>query len=146
MEMDIPLEFNPRMRTTYGWFKSARKYNGTRISIGIELNKHFAENNEPTIVLDVLRHELVHYALWEQGKPNKDGHPVFESELKRLKIVSQSTINQYKIKSKPKTVNVYSCASFCGQEYQTGRRLTNNGIHHRCKCGGRLIDKGKKVV
>jgi len=146
LQLTVPLKINARLKTTCGRFKYRRYASGKRESVSVEMNKFFIENNEPTIVLDVLRHELVHFALFELGKPNADGHPVFEGELRRLKIVSQSTISQYNLVSKPKTVSIYSCASLCGQEYQTGRRLTNNGINHRCRCGGRLIDKGKKVV
>lgn len=148
LEMSIPLELNGRMKRTCGWFKSLRFKDGrTPIALKIELNKFFVENNEPVAVLDVLRHELVHYALFQQGKPNTDGHPVFEGELRRLGIVSQSTINKYEIKSKPVRKSVYQCATeSCGRTYETARALSNGGRYHSCKCGGSLINKGKKVV
>jgi SprT-like protein len=110
----------------------------------VELNKFFVENNDPATVLDVLRHELVHYALFMQGKPNADGHPVFERELKRLGIVSQTTINKYAIQSKPINMQVYKCDD-CGFEFKRRRALPKNKSY-RCSCGGCLSDMGKKLV
>lgn len=145
MELSIPLDLNARMKTTCGWFRSTRYADGRKVARKIELNKFFVENNEPITVLDVLRHELVHYALFAQGKPNSDGHPVFENELKRLKIVSQSDINKYIIKSKPVNFTVYQCVD-CDTEFKRKRALANDGIHHRCNCGGKLSNQGKRLV
>jgi SprT-like protein len=151
MEFIIPLELNSRLRKSCGRFISISYRDGRPSEPKVvELNKYFVENNEPTVVLDVLRHELVHYALFMQGKPNSDGHPVFERELKRLGIVSQSTIDKYDIESKKRNVyrNFYQCANpSCGVEYRTGKALKHGGIYHRCSaCKGRLIDKGRKLV
>lgn len=141
INLDIPLTLNARMRRTCGWFRFTR----SGIAKCIELNKYFVENNEPVVVLDVLRHELVHYALFVEGKPNKDGHPVFENELKRLNIVSQSTINKYTIDSKPTNISVYKCKK-CNQEYKRKRALPNGGKNYKCNCGGGLLDLGKRLV
>lgn len=150
MELSIPLGLNGRMKKTCGWFKSIRYRDGRSEAKCIELNKFFVENNEPTVVLDVLRHELVHYVLFMQGKPNSDGHPVFENELRRLGVVSQNTIDKYDIESKKRNVyrNFYQCANpNCGEEYRTGKALKNGGLNHRCSvCKNRLIDKGRKLV
>lgn len=142
MELTVPLELNSRLKTTCGRFISRRYYNGHKEPKIVELNKTFVEHNEPTIVLDVLRHELVHYALFMLDKPHKDGHPVFENELKRLGIVSQGTIDQYKIASK---MQIYACDD-CNHEYKVPRRLRDNGRYHKCNCGGNLIDKGRQLV
>lgn len=147
MELTVPLRLNARMKTTCGWFKYKKFRDGSKQAIVVELNKFFIQNNESDVVLDVLRHELVHYALFKLGKPHSDGQTYFENELKRLGIVSQKTINKYDITSKPKQLHFYRCAlPTCNTEYRVGRALKNQGLHHRCKCGGRLIDLGKKVV
>lgn len=146
MDLAIPLQLNGRLKTTCGRFMYKRsKIDGSTQASRVELNKYFVENNEPSVVLDVLKHELVHYALFEKGKPNSDGHPVFERELKRLGIVSQSTINKYTIKSKPVNINIYECKD-CKYEYKIRKALPNNGIYHKCKCGGSLDNKGKKLI
>lgn len=148
LEMEIPLELNGRMSKTLGWFRYTQYRDGRKIANRIQLNKHFVENNDPITVVDVLRHELVHYALFMLGKPNSDGHPVFENELKRLGIVSQDTINKYEIKSKPKRVTIYECVN-CGHEYKRSRALPHDGKYHSCGitgCNGDLINKGRRMV
>ena len=146
LELTIPIELNGRMSKTCGWFRHMRnRVTGEGKPVKIEMNRFFVENNDPITVLDVLRHELVHYALYIQKIPYKDGQPAFERELKRLGIVSQSTIDKYEIKSKPIRMSKYSCDS-CNMTYHTKRALQNEGRGHRCKCGGRLISLGKTVV
>lgn len=146
LSLDIPLKLNGRLKTCCGRFISTHnRTTGKATAKSVEMNKFFVENNEPTLVLDVLRHELVHYALFTLGKPHKDGHLVFENELKRLGIVSQSTINKYTIASKPVRFSIYECSD-CKYVFKRKRALPNNGRNHRCTCKGRLIDKGKQVI
>lgn len=139
MKLSVPLEINGRLKKACGRFVWLKKDRQPKV---VEMNKDFVENNEPQMVLDVLKHELVHYALFMKNIPHSDGDAPFERELRRLGIVSQNTINKYKIASK---MQIYKCAS-CKKEHPMTRRLTNNGKNHRCKCGGGLIDIGKKVV
>ena len=144
MTLSVPLKINGRLKRTVGYFKyTVERPTEYKEAKSVELSKIFVENNKKEIVLDVLKHELVHYALFMQGKPNSDGHPVFENELRRLGIVSQDTINKYNIKSE---VHVYECSN-CGLKFHKTRRLKHNGRYHCCgKCGGSLIDKGKEVM
>jgi SprT-like protein len=144
LELIVPLQLNSRMQRTCGWFKHKRS---RKEPICVELNKFFVENNEPVMVLDVLRHELVHYAMYMQDKEYKDGSYGFERELKRLGIVSQNTIDKYDISSKPKSKRIYECAN-CGHEYHRARALPRNRSYS-CGvtgCRGSLIDKGKRLV
>lgn len=146
LTLSIPLELNGRMTKTYGWFKHKR---GRKEPVCVQLNKYFVENNEPVVVLDVLRHELVHYALYMLDRPYRDGDAVFEGELKRLGVISQNNVNKYDIESKPRnlSIHIYRCAvDKCRQEYKRRRALPNQGRGHRCQCGGRLMDLGKKTV
>lgn len=145
LELVVPLQLNSRMQRTCGWFKHNRKWDSP---ICIELNKFFVENNEPSTVLDVLRHELVHYALYMQKKEYRDGQMGFERELKRLGVVSQSTINKYEIHSKPRSIRIYQCEN-CGHEYHRQRALPNGGIGYSCGakyCNGKLLDRGKRLI
>ena len=146
LELIVPIELNGRMSKTCGWFKHTRnRVTGEGKPVKIEMNRFFVENNDPITVLDVLRHELVHYALYIQKKPHKDGHPTFERELKRLGIVSQNTIDKYEIKTKPVRVSRYQCDK-CNKTHQTKRALANEGRGYRCKCGGGLVSLGKTLV
>jgi SprT-like protein len=146
MELNVPLEINGRLKTTCGRFVYIKYRNGISKPKNVEMNKYFVENNEAVVVLDVLRHELVHYALFMQRKPHSDGDSYFEKELRRLGVVSQNTIDKYTIASKPKKYHYYQCASTsCAVTYKRSRALDKNK-RYRCKCGGRLIDKGKRAV
>lgn len=141
VKLTVPLKLNGRLKTSKGRFIWSRK---SRTPKAVELNKEFVEHNKPEIVLDVLKHELVHYALFIKGVPHSDGQAPFERELRRLGVVSQSTIDRYSIASK---MQVYICNS-CGREHTFTKRLRDNGVNHRCKCSqkGRLIDGGKRLV
>jgi SprT-like protein len=145
INLNIPLELNGRLKKSCGRFKSMRYSNGYAEAVNVEMNKFFVENNSREVVEDVLKHELVHYALFEQGKPCADGHHVFEGELKRLGIVSQNTIDKYNIKSKPVNMTIYKCNN-CNTEHMLQRALKYDGKYHKCKCSGGLTNMGRKVV
>lgn len=147
IKLEVPLILNPRMRTTYGWFKYRKnKVGSNKSAISVELSKFFVENNNTEVVLDVLRHELIHYALFMMDKPFKDGNPTFENELKKLSIVSQSNVGlKHKIKNKPKNMNLYICSK-CNHKYHTARKLIHDGKYHSCNCGGKLLSSGKVLV
>lgn len=147
LELTIPLQLNSRLQRTCGWFRHTRYKDGRDIPNCIELNKYFVENNEPNVVLDVLRHECIHYAMFMLKRPFKDGSKGFEAELKRLCVVSQKDIDKYVIQSKPKKMIVYKCIMpNCGQEYHRTRKLQGDGAFHHCKCGGRIKNMGTKMV
>jgi SprT-like protein len=145
LELTVPLRINSRMQRTYGWFKHKRN---RKEPVCVELNKFFVENNEPYVVLDVLRHELVHYAMYMLDKDYKDYSYGFEKELSRLGIINQERINkriyEHEIVNKPKTKHIYQCAN-CNHEYKRGRALAKNRSYS-CSCGGKLLDMGKRLV
>jgi len=143
LQLTVPLELNGRLKTTKGrfvWYTRSRK---PKV---VEMNKFFVQNNTDEVVLDVLKHELVHYALFMKGIPHQDGAPTFERELRRLGVVSQSTIDKYDIMHKV-TKNVYRCND-CKKEHSLSRKLKYDGRYHKCKCGGGLSYLGRvqKVV
>ncbi|UGO50948.1 SprT-like domain-containing protein spartan [Bacillus phage vB_BanS_Nate] len=138
MRLTVPLKLNGRLSKTLGWFVSNRK---TKKPVAVHLNKKFVQNNDEDIILNVLKHELVHFALFMQGKPHSDGQTYFENELKRKGIVSQSTINQYTVNS---VKQVYRCKS-CNFMHKKTRKFSNVS-RYQCRCGGALEYIGKRVV
>lgn len=128
MSLDIPITLNGRLTRAMGRFlvMRNRRTNEAR-AIGIELNKTLYEHNSMDVVLDTLKHELVHYALFSKGLPYSDGDYVFESTLKRLGVTATMTTT-FQGKA-----HVYECD--CGKEFiKRGRRLAyNRGF--RCGCG-----------
>lgn len=139
LELTVPIQINGRLKSTFGRFVYIRQ---TNKPLRVEMNKIFVTNNPDNIVLDVLKHELVHYVMCLKGLPFSDGSVAFERELSRLGVVSQKTINKYNIKSRSQ---FYQCAK-CNEIYKMSRRLKNNGRYHSCTCGGKLIDRGKRVT
>ena len=89
IKLDIPIFINNRMKSMFGRF---RRRNG--VSFQIDISKEFIETHPREHVIDVLKHELVHYALFELGKPHRDGQDYFENTLKRLGISSTRTYQQ----------------------------------------------------
>lgn len=143
-DLTVPLKYNGRLKRSYGRFIY---YNNPRKPKCVEINRYFAETNSNEVVIDVLRHELIHYAVFMLGQPCRDGDDYFENELAKHNTVSQNTIKKHEIAPRPYNVNVYECQMpNCKQVYKRKRALKNEGIHHRCQCGGVLINKGKRLV
>jgi SprT-like protein len=149
LKLEVPFKINGRLRSTHGKFAYAiSRSTGVRTAKSVQLSKFLIENNSIETVLDILRHELVHYALFVLGKPNKDGHEYFEKELKRLGIISQSDIDNHlkRVVSKPRRYNVYECGN-CNIQFKRQRALSNGGRYHTCgKCRGSIVYKGKIEV
>ena len=76
--LDIPLVVNNRLRSTIGSLVLQKEEPEL-----IELSGMLMKYGSEAFKLDVLKHELIHYALNTLGKPYHDGHPYFENELKK---------------------------------------------------------------
>lgn len=90
MKLEIPIFINTRLKTMFGYFQQRNKQ-----SWKIDISKEFIDTHPKEHVIDVLKHELVHYALFEQGKPYRDGQDYFENTLKRLRISPTKTYKTY---------------------------------------------------
>lgn len=86
MELGIPIVRNNRLRTVMGRFG---RVNGK--SECIEIAGYMFEYATQEVVIDTLYHECVHYALFERGEPHMDGHPNFESELRKIGVSATRT-------------------------------------------------------
>lgn len=83
LDFNLPIKTNGRLSRGLGQYIHITNGNFTK-PIRIEISKDLlAKYNEETID-SVIKHELTHWALSIQGQPFKDGHPVFEKELKRV--------------------------------------------------------------
>ncbi|MET3658465.1 SprT-like domain-containing protein [Sporosarcina psychrophila] len=129
MDLDIPIVRNNRLRTVMGRFISAYRGGATRI----EIAGFVIEHGDRGIIIDTLYHECIHYALFERGEPNDDGHPHFESEL-REHSVGSSGINRVG------PYIEYTCSD-CGKEAQArGRRLLRDYRDRVTFCCGASIE------
>lgn len=117
MDLKVPVKLNNRLSSTLGRFRYY--HNGLPIDINIQTK--FAVSciiiDKIDVLLDVLRHELVHYALFAKGIPNSDGGFEFESKLKELGVGSSNATPSSKVQSFFTTEvhvdNIYSCSK-CG--------------------------------
>lgn len=115
IRLEVPLEIRNSLKRTLGYFQYKKsKREPIKIALSAKLFTHYTKE----VVYDVLKHELVHYALYMLDKPHTDGHPYFENELKRLGITPTNT---YTAKG---FYHVYRCSD-CGQitSYRV-RRIT----------------------
>lgn len=139
MQLEVPIKINGRLTRALGRFKH---YKAPKKPIAIELAKDTIEYYELNEILDVLKHELVHYALYMQGKPYKDGDYYFENKLKELGI---SATQVYEHKGK---VEVYACEC---DTYEYTRKLHKHnqyqGANYTCRqCKKHLRYVGQQVV
>lgn len=123
MKLDIPIEFNQRLKRVFARFKYFVK-DKVNIPDKIEMSIQFIVSHDREVIIDVLKHELVHYALCSQNKQFKDGQKTFEDELKRLGIKRTGV---YTIKG---DTHKYVC-SRCGQSYNRLKLLPKTA---RCNC------------
>lgn len=122
MKLEIPIFISNRMKTVFGYFQYKNKTTPWKIQISQE----FIDTHPREHVIDVLKHELVHYALFVQGKPHKDGQRYFEDTLKRLGVCATHT---YKTLGK---FHEYRC-NCEGKVYHRKRRLPKGSICGTCK-------------
>ena len=148
LSLNIPIEINGRLTRTLGAFY----HNNTRaLKIGISKKQVIGavlDNNlEP--ILDTLRHEIVHYAMYTLKKGYNDGDREFEDALAKLGIGASGTTSKHRIKSQKEMVwystkDDYTCPN-CKSGCKVDRR-GNSGAYYRCsKCMVRLKKTGISV-
>lgn len=86
MALDIPIIINRRLRSTMGAF--IRDEDSPH---SIEISGNILKYGAKSAILDVLYHELIHYALFIRGEPFRDGQVHFEAELRRYGVSSTSS-------------------------------------------------------
>lgn len=89
LRLTIPIKQNNRLRRTMGRYKA---FSTGEPSV-IEIAGYTLQYADKNILLGVLKHELIHYALHMLDKPYSDGHPYFENELKKHNAPSTHTIS-----------------------------------------------------
>lgn len=138
MSLNVPLVVNGRLKKTYGRFRyTINRVTGATKEVSVELNKTFIIHNSKEAVFNVLRHELIHFALFKLNKPFDDGQSYFENELKKHNTYSQYDINMMEVKLKSQYKKYYSYECNCG-ESKTTKNITN-GLYSCMICKKRLV-------
>lgn len=119
--------FNARLRTTGGRYKL--------IDGSIEINPAVLELYDMKELIGIIKHELCHYHLHQEGKGYRHGDADFKRLLKETgsprycKPLGTAT-------SKPKKIHLYQCKS-CQLEYRRKRKMDVR--KYRCgKCAGEI--------
>lgn len=136
MELGIPITINTRIKKALGRFRSR---NSTRTPVGIEIGSDLINYHSRLTAIDVLKHELIHYAVFSLGKPHKDGDAYFENELKKHGVARTHT---YQVRGER---HQYKCSK-CNQTVATtSRRINVNNKISGC-CRNHIIYIGKVIV
>lgn len=124
MQLNIPIVLNTRISKRLGTFYHKRGYkSSTRIDIGTNTINHYPRET----VIDVLKHELTHYAAYEMDMPYRDGDHYFENELKKNGIGATKTIQAKGV------FHQYNCSD-CNKSVSTSKRPMKNPGNYRSRC------------
>lgn len=136
VRLHIPVRLNGRLTRVLGRF---RHKDG--VAHALEFNKKFFENGKEDDIIGVIKHESIHYALYETARPYKDGTPYFENELVKHNAPSTKII-RYRFE---KNVQVYGCGCQEREHIQL-RKLRKTYICIHCKQELNYIGKEVRVV
>lgn len=106
MKLGVPIEIDGRLTRSGGSFHSTRG----RVSLKIKMSERFIgcallDPEEGILaILDVLKHELIHYVCCELGLNYSDGDYDFEKELAKHNIGASGATNKKKVLSKKKNI------------------------------------------
>lgn len=93
-------------------------------SVRVVVSKRVVDYYTMKEQMDIIKHELVHYALALKGKGYKDGDSDFENELDRLNIPHQ---DQVQLRGK---VHIYSC-NYEHDEIELHRTVKRTNVENR---------------
>lgn len=124
-DITIPIVVNNRLSRTLGRFQRVTMM-GESFSCRIEISGNMIKYYSYDEVISTLKHECIHYVLFEKGLPFQDGQPLFEKELAKHGSHSSGT-KKYKGK-----VHKYACSNEdCGRQFAKTRK----GYEKRYICG-----------
>ena len=107
LDLAIPIERNNRLKTSMGRFVSnINRRTGTVTPFKIDIAGYlFEHGNSEELIIGVLKHECIHYALQELGEPNNDSDQNFISACVRLGAPLTGTQSAVK----PESYHIYHC-------------------------------------
>lgn len=128
LTLDIPIRISNRMSSTFGKFVLTRdRATGETKSKEIVISRNLYNYHGYYKMIDTLKHECIHYALYTLGRPYKDGQAYFENTLKEHGVSSTGT-HRYKGKA-----HLYTCKS-CDNSFKQKRRFnTDKYVCSHCK-------------
>jgi SprT-like protein len=134
MDLKIPIKRNNRLSRSMGRFIAT--YSDKPVVI--EIAGFTMEYGHPSVIIDTLEHELVHYAMCELNRPYDDEDYEFQKELQKYNISLTET-------NKVGKYTKYKCEE-CGAENESGLKpttLVKNRITSCCRAT--IIPTGEVV-
>lgn len=134
LELKIPIEVNNRLSVTMG----ALVFYEDK-PIVIEISGPVMKYGTKAAILDILKHELIHYALFILGKPYFDGQTYFENELKKhgVKSTEDGVIGKF-LK--------FKCPECKEIGYSDKKRLMGNPEEYSTFCCDAIIEPISYVI
>lgn len=102
LDLAIPVVINSRLTSTLGVFIHSKI---PMTPLRLEFSKKYLEYADLSDIIKLIKHECIHYALYMQNKPYKDGDAYFESELIKHGSNTTETVT-FMIE---RNVRVYAC-------------------------------------
>lgn len=136
LELTIPIQRNNRLRTTLGRYVYQKQKNKP---LRIELAGFILDYGARTAIIDVLKHECIHYSLHMLELPCHDGHPYFEAELKKHGVSStnETMIGKY---------YVYTCESCHIENVTKQKKVIQSPDKYRTSCcKAKLVIVGERI-
>jgi SprT-like protein len=133
IELKIPIKISKRLKSTFGYFRHKNK-----LPVEIQMSFELINYQTDEVILDIFKHELIHYVCFITGKQYKDGSSDFENELRRQGVCSTKT---YKYKGKG---HEYVCTC-CNRKIVKRQK----GFERKYICGlgkGKFIYVGETVI
>lgn len=136
-QITVPIVVNGRLSRTLGRVKFEIINGNTCITTKIEFSKALLENGTDNDIVNVIKHEYVHYYLLETTAYNHGHDAVFKKKCAEIGCSHDKTANtlenNYTEKKKFKyEVWCPSCVSLLGTYSRRGKTLNNIS---NCKCG-----------
>lgn len=156
--LTIPVNWSGRLTVSWGLFKVKKmrkdgyysnKYykRGQYIpeTMNIVLSRRLLQAKNKDMVVQIAKHEAIHYVLCVLGKPFNDGDRVFEMELRKHNLVSNT--KRYDAIGVSSRVYVWTCSK-CNKIVKAGgktRKDYSKGYETLC-CKGIMVDKGWQEI
>lgn len=131
--IDVPITANPRLTATLGRVKYMGPGNNTYIAKSIEFSKTLLETGTDNDVMNVIKHEYVHYFLVETTNVNHGHDALFKNKCKAIGCTHTKTHNALENKGKFK-YEVW-CDN-CGLVATYSRMGKILKTLDQCTCGG----------
>lgn len=135
LSLTIPIEIDEDMSLEGGAFEHT-----SRKACAIYIADFVMKIAEDEVIYDILRHELIHFALFTMRKPFNDGDPFFEETLAKHGVGSSGTdmIGVY---------HIYVCHG-CGEEVPWHTKFAEGEMEEYLTtcCSDKFKDTNRKAV